>query len=62
MNRAKIDVDTLLKILLVLVIVWIGLEVVGEFLGLLGWLLGPLQPLLGIVLIILIVLYLTDRI
>lgn len=61
MSRGTIDVDTLLKILLVLVIVWIGLEVVGEFLGLLGWLLGPLQPLLGLVLVVLIILYLTDR-
>ena len=61
MDRAAIDVDTLLKVLLVLVIVWIGLEVVGELLGLLGWLLGPLQPLLGIVIIILIILYLTGR-
>lgn len=61
MDRGKLDVDTLLKILLVLVVVWIALEVVGEVLGLFAWLLGPLQPLLGLVLIILIVLYLTDR-
>jgi len=61
MERAKLDVDTLLKIVLVLIVVWIGLEVIGELLGILGWLLGPLQPLLGIVLIILIVLWLTGR-
>ncbi len=61
MNRARLDVDTLLKILLVLVIVWIALEVVGEVLGLFAWLLGPLQPLLGVALVILIVLYLTGR-
>jgi hypothetical protein len=61
MDRARLDVDTLLKILLVLVIVWIALEVVGEVLGLFAWLLGPLQPLLGVALVILIVLYLTGR-
>ena len=61
MARAELDVDTLLKILLVLVVVWVGLELVGEILGLFAWLLGPLQPLLGLVLILLIVLYLTDR-
>jgi len=60
-NRAELDVDTLLKILLVLVVVWIALEVVGEILGLFAWLLGPLQPLLGLALVVLIVLYLTDR-
>ena len=61
MARAELDVDTLLKILLVLLVVWIALEVVGEVLGLFAWLLGPLQPLLGLVLIALIVLYLTGR-
>ena len=61
MDRAAIDVDSLLKILLLLVIVWVGLEVAESVFGLLGSLLGPLRPLLGIVLIILILLYLTDR-
>lgn len=61
MSRGNIDVDTLLKILLVLVIAWILLEVVGEVLGLFAWLLGPLQPILGLVLVVLIVLSLTDR-
>jgi len=61
MDRADIDVDTLLKVLLALLVVWIGLEVVEGVLGLFAWLLGPLQPLLGLVLVILIVLYLTGR-
>lgn len=62
MNRGKIDVDTLLKIVLLLVVIWLALEIVGEVLGLFGALLGPLQPLLGIALLILLVLYITDRI
>lgn len=62
MNRGKLDVDTLLKILLVLVVVWIALEVVGEILGLFAAILGPLQPLLGLALVALIVLYLLDKI
>ena len=61
MARGELDVDTLLKVLLVLVLVWIALEIVAEILGLFAWLLGPLQPLLGLVLVALIVLYLTGR-
>ncbi|MFC7026894.1 hypothetical protein ACFQJ5_03730 [Halomicroarcula sp. GCM10025324] len=61
MDRAKLEVDTLLKILLVLAVIWVGLEVVGEVLDILGGLLGPLRPLLGLAIIVLIVLYLTDR-
>nr|WP_211603167.1 hypothetical protein [Halogranum gelatinilyticum] len=60
--RAKVDVEDLLKIVLVLVIVWFALEIVGGVLGLLGDLLGPLRPLLGILIIGLIVLWFFDRI
>ncbi|WP_439028053.1 DUF7554 family protein [Haloarchaeobius sp. DT45] len=58
-NRADLDVESLLGI--VLVVVWIALEIVGELLGLFGWLLGPFKPLLGLAIIALIVLWLTDR-
>jgi hypothetical protein len=60
--RGKIDVDTLLKIVLGLVVVWLVLEILGEILGILAFILGPLSNLLGIVVVILIVLYLFDRI
>jgi hypothetical protein len=60
--RAEIDTDTLLKIVLVLAVIWLALEVLGEVLGALAWLLAPLPKLFGLVLIILIVLYLLDRI
>jgi len=60
--RGKLDVEDLLKIVLVLVVVWLLLEVVGAFVEILGWLLGPLKPLLGIVVLALIALRLLDRI
>jgi hypothetical protein len=60
-NRADIEVETLLKIVLGLVVVWIGLEIVEEIFDILGWLLGPFKPLLGLAIIVLIVLWLTDR-
>jgi len=60
--RAKLDVDTLLKIVLVLVVVWLALEIVGEILGLFAFVLGPLSSLLGLVVVVLIILYLLDRI
>jgi hypothetical protein len=61
-DRAKLDVEDLLKIVLVLVVVWLVLEVIGEILGFVGWLLGPLRPLIGLVVIVLIALWLLDRI
>jgi hypothetical protein len=61
-DRAKLDVEDLLKIVLVLVVVWLVLEVIGGFLDILGWILGPLQPLVGLAVLALIVLWLLDRI
>jgi hypothetical protein len=60
-TRAGIDVEDLLKIILLLVVVWIALEVLGMILGTISWLLGPLQPILGLVILVLIVLWLLDR-
>jgi len=61
-DRAELEVESLLKIVLVLVLIWIALEVISEVLGIVSWLLGPLQPILGLVLVALIVLWLLDRI
>lgn len=61
--RGAIDVEDLLKVVLVLVIIWLGINVLEEFLGLLlGSLFGLLQPLLGLVILALIVLWLLDKI
>lgn len=58
----NIDVEDLLKIILVLVIVLIILEIVGELLGWFAWLLSPFRPILGLVILVLIVLWLLDEI
>jgi len=57
--RAEIDVETFLKIILVLVVVWLVLGIVGRdfrvFFGLLG-------SVVGVFVVVLIVLWLFDRI
>ena len=60
-DRADIEAESVLKLILVLVLVWIALEVVGEFLDILGGLLGPFRPLLGLAIVAIIVLWLLDR-
>lgn len=60
--RANIDVESLLKIILVLVIVWIALRVLDAFFGVLGSVLGLVTNFFGIIIIALIVLWLLDYI
>lgn len=60
--RGKIDVETLLKIILVLVALWLALSVVGEFLNIFAFVLGPLSNLIGLVVLLILVLYLLDKI
>lgn len=62
MNRAAIDTDTLVRIALILVVLWLILEVLDSVLGLLGRVFWFLQPLLGIVLLVILILWLLDRI
>ena len=61
MDRGDLDADTLLKVVLVLVVIWLALEVVGEILDIALGLLGPLRPLVGLVVLALVALYLLDR-
>lgn len=61
MNRASVEVDDLLKIVLGLVIVWLVLEVLGALLSITGMVFRMLPQLLGIAIVVLIVLYLTDN-
>ena len=58
-DRAAIEVETLLKIILVLVVVWLALRIVGEVVR---FVLGPLPEVIGVVIVVLIVLWLLDRI
>ena len=57
-EKAAMDVEDLLKIVLVLVIVILVLEVVGRFLSLLG----ALSPLIGLLIVVLIVAWFLDYI
>lgn len=52
-----LEVETLLKIVLVLVIVWIAVDIVSD---LVFGLLGQFQPLIGVIIIALVVLWLLD--
>ncbi|OTF02089.1 hypothetical protein [Halorubrum sp. SD612] len=62
MDRAEIDTDDLLKVVLLLVIAWLLLEIVGAVLDIAFWLLDALPTLIGIALVVVIALHLTDRI
>jgi hypothetical protein len=56
------DTDDLLKIILVLVVVWLGLEVVEAFVDTLAGILGLARPAIGLAVLALIVLWLLDEI
>jgi len=58
-TRADIEVETLLKVVLALVVVWLALEVLDLIIDIV---LGPFQSLFGLVIVALIVLWLLDRI
>jgi hypothetical protein len=62
MNRAALDVDDLLKLVLVLVVVWLVLEILGEVLDVVWGIFRLLPSVIGVVLVVLIVLWLVDRI
>jgi hypothetical protein len=55
------DTDSLLRIILVLVVIWLALEVVETFVDVLQFILVPLPKLLGVAVIVLIVRSLLDR-
>lgn len=59
--RGALDADSLLKIILLLVVIWLVLEVLGEFVEIGLDLLGPLRPIIGLIVVVLIVLWLLDR-
>ncbi len=62
--RAKLDAETLLQIILVLIVVWLVLIVIDATLGLIGTVLGlfPFTNLIGLLIAVLIILWLLDRI
>lgn len=62
MNRAEIDTDDLLKLVLLLVVVWLLVEIVETVLDVAFWLLDAIPTLIGIALVVVIALHLADRI
>ena len=54
-----VDADGVLKIVLLLVLVWIGLELLDFAVDLL---LAPIDSVIGLLVVVLIVLFLLDRI
>lgn len=60
-NRAAVDVDTLLKVVLVLVLVWLALEILGQVIDIALGFFGFLRPIIGLLILVLIVLWLLDR-
>jgi len=61
-DRADVDVDDLLKLILVLAVVWLLLEIFGAVLDLTFALLDAIPMLIVVAIVVLIALRLTDRI
>lgn len=57
----QLKVEDLLKIVLVLVIIWLALEILEFFLQITLGAFRMLQPLLGVLLVVLLALWLLDR-
>jgi len=54
-----VDAEDVLKVVLVLVVVWIGLEILDFIIDIV---LGPFSSIVGVLVVVLIVLFLLDRI
>ncbi|KAB7516539.1 hypothetical protein DM867_02770 [Halosegnis rubeus] len=61
-ERGVMDEDGVLKLVLVLVALWVGLEILGAILDVTFTLLGALDSIIGLIIIALIVAFLLDRI
>lgn len=62
MLRGKIDTDTLVKLILILVVLWLALEVLESIVGLALGILAGLPTVIGVALLVLLVLWLFDYI
>lgn len=60
--RATLDVEDLLRIVLVLVAIWLVLSIVSKLVDAFASILAPASDLIGLVVLLLIVLWLIDRI
>lgn len=62
MIRGKLDTDTLVKLVLLLVIVWLALEILETVVGLALGILAGIPTVIGVALLLLLVLWLLDYI
>lgn len=63
LDRLKhIEVEDLLKIVLILVIIWLALEVIGFFVRITLGTFRFVQPLIGVILVVLLLLWLVKRV
>jgi len=60
--RGDVDVEDLLRVVLVLAVVWLVLEILQGIIGVLGGILRLAPPVVGTILVVLLVLWLLDRI
>ena len=58
--RASIDSETLVKVILLLVVVWLVLSVATDVLDFLGAAVGLFPNIIGLVIVVVIVLWLLD--
>jgi len=61
-TRGRLSADSLIKVILVLVVVWLVLRIAEEFTDVIGNLLGPFDNLIGLLIVLVIILWLLDRI
>ncbi|MDZ7745161.1 MAG: hypothetical protein U5K28_01025 [Halobacteriales archaeon] len=57
-----VNADDVLKLVLLLVALWIGLEILEAVVDITFAVFGALQPLLGLIIIVVIIAFLLDRI
>jgi len=61
-RRGNLEAEDLLKLILLLVVAWLVIGLLGEVLELFTGLLSLLPNLLGLVIVVLVILWLLDRI
>lgn len=59
--RGKLDVEDLLRIVLILVAVWLVLSIVSKLVDAFAAILAPASDFIGLIVLLLIVLWLLDR-
>jgi len=61
-GRGALDSDSLIKLVLVLVVVWLVLAIAEEFVETVRALVGPFDNVIGLLIVVIIILFLLDQI